>query len=70
MWKDSLNMNIDSSVKMKKWAMKDWANAWKKSFPTELLDENGVMIQLSEEDILSLKAQLSIEHISSLLKRN
>ena len=63
-------MNIDSTLKMKKWAMKDWANAWKKSFPTEVLDENGVMIQLSEEDILSLKAQLSIEHLASLLSKD
>ena len=67
---DSLNMNIDSALEMKKWAMKDWANAWKKSFPTELLDENGIMIQLSEEDILSLKAQLSIEHLASLLSKD
>ena len=67
---DALNMNIDSTLKMKKWAMKDWANAWKKSFPTEVLDENGVMIQLSEEDILSLKAQLSIEHLASLLSKD
>ena len=66
---DSLNMSIDNPTTMKRWARKDWANAWKKSFPTELEDDNGIMIQLSEEDILSLKAQLSIEYLSSLLSK-
>ena len=67
---NDLNMEIKNSTIMNKWAMKDWANAWKKSFPTRIKNTNGDLIDLTQGDIESIKAQLSIEHISSLLKND
>ena len=67
---NDLNMEIKNSTIMNKWALKDWANAWKKSFPTRIKNANGDLIDLTLGDIESIKAQLSIEHISSLLKNN
>ena len=67
---DELNMEIKDSVTMDKWVKKDWAQAWKKSFPTKIEDKNGNLINLTEKDIESIKAQLSIEHISSLIKND
>ena len=66
---DALNMKIDSPDKMREWKIDDWANAWTKSFPTEILNDQGKMIKLNDEDITSIKAQLSIEHISSLISK-
>ena len=49
------------------WARNDWANAWRNPIPTKIDDKSkGIMIDLSEEDIKSIKAQLSLEHFKEL----
>ena len=43
---------------MNKWALSDWANAWKNPIPTKVQDSNGIEVMLSDEQILEIKAQL------------
>jgi hypothetical protein len=64
----SINLQMESVDKMKRWARKDWANAWRTPIP-EKIDDNskGIMIDLSQEDVESIKAQLSIDHYKDLL---
>ena len=64
----SLNFQMESAASMKRWARKDWANAWKTPIPEKIDDTSkGIMIDLSEEDVESIKAQLSIDHYKDLL---
>tara|TARA_B100001057_G_scaffold360300_1_gene362612 strand:+ start:7523 stop:9250 length:1728 start_codon:yes stop_codon:yes gene_type:complete len=64
----SINLQMESAESMKRWARKDWANAWKTPIPEKIDDTTkGIMIDLSEEDIESIKAQLSIDHYKDLL---
>ena len=64
----SINFQMESSERMKRWARKDWANAWKTPIPENIDDTSkGIMIDLSEEDVESIKAQLSIDHYKDLL---
>ena len=64
----SLNFQMESAASMKRWARKDWANAWKTPIPEKIDDTSkGIMIDLSEEDVESIKAQLSIDHFKDLL---
>ena len=64
----SINFQMESTNKMNLWARKDWANAWKTPIPKKIEDiSQGIMIDLSQEDVESIKAQLSIEHYKDLL---
>ena len=64
----SINFQMESTNNMKRWALKDWANAWKTPIPEKIDDTSkGIMIDLSQEDVESIKAQLSIEHYKDLL---
>ena len=64
----SINLQMESAENMKRWARKDWANAWKTPIPEKFDDTSkGIMIDLSEEDVESIKAQLSIDHYKDLL---
>ena len=64
----SINFQMESTASMKRWVRKDWANAWKTPIPEKIDDASkGIMIDLSEEDIESIKAQLSIDHYKDLL---
>ncbi|WP_415315656.1 hypothetical protein [Candidatus Pelagibacter sp. Uisw_137] len=64
----SINFQMESVDSMKRWVRKDWANAWKTPIPEKIDDTSkGIMIDLSEEDIESIKAQLSIDHYKDLL---
>ena len=64
----SLNVKFESVDTMKRWAMKDWANAWTSPIPEKIEDNNkNLMINLSEEDIVSLKAQLSIQYFQEII---
>ncbi|MDB4232506.1 hypothetical protein N9788_00240, partial [Candidatus Pelagibacter sp.] len=64
----SINFQMESVDSMKRWARKDWANAWKTPIPEKIDDTSkGIMIDLSEEDVESIKAQLSIDHYKDLL---
>jgi len=63
-----INFQMESIDNMKRWARKDWANAWKTPIPEKIDDTSkGIMIDLSDEDVESIKAQLSIEHYKDLL---
>ena len=64
----SLNFQMESAEKMKRWARKDWANAWRTPIPEKIDDASkGIMIDLSKDDVESIKAQLSIDHYKDLL---
>ncbi len=64
----SINFQMESTASMKRWARKDWANAWRTPIPEKIDDTSkGIMIDLSEEDVESIKAQLSIDHYKDLL---
>ena len=64
----SINFQMESVDNMKRWVRKDWANAWKTPIPEKIDDTSkGIMIDLSQEDVESIKAQLSIEHYKDLL---
>ncbi len=64
----SINFQGDSISKMSLWARKDWADAWKTPIPININDvTQGIMIDLSQEDVESIKAQLSIQHFKDLL---
>ena len=64
----SINFQMESVDSMKRWARKDWANAWRTPIPEKIDDTSkGIMIDLSEEDVESIKAQLSIDHYKDLL---
>ena len=43
---DSLNMQLASVEEMNKWALSDWANAWKSPIPTKVVDTTGIEINL------------------------
>ena len=52
---------------MNLWARNDWANAWRNPIPTKIEDiSSGIMIDLTDEDIESIKAQLAMEHFKEL----
>ena len=64
----TINFQMESVESMKRWVRKDWANAWKTPIPENIDDTaKGIMIDLSEEDVESIKAQLSIDHYKDLL---
>jgi hypothetical protein len=67
----SLNLKLDNFEKMTLWARKDWANAWQNPIPKKIDDKvQGIMIDLSEEDVESIKAQLAIDHFNSLFNQD
>jgi hypothetical protein len=64
----SINFQMESVDSMKRWVRKDWANAWRTPIPEKIDDTSkGIMIDLSEEDVESIKAQLSIDQYKDLL---
>ena len=65
---ESLNLQLASRKEMQKWALSDWANAWKSPIPTKVLDSKGIEINLSEKEIESIKAQLAIKNFKETLE--
>ena len=66
---ESLNLQLASKTEMQKWALSDWANAWKSPIPTKVLDSTkGIEISLSEKDIESIKAQLAIKNFKETIE--
>ena len=62
-----LNLQLDEIDKMNLWARNDWANAWRNPIPTKIEDiSKGLMMDLSSDDVESIKAQLAIEHFNEL----
>ena len=53
--------------KMKDWKLSDWANAWKNPIPKSIVDEAGIEITLSKDEIESIKAQLAMKNFKELI---
>ena len=65
---ESLNLQLASKAEMQRWALSDWANAWKSPIPTKVLDSKGIEISLSEKEIESIKAQLAIKNFKETIE--
>ena len=65
---ESLNLQLASSESMNRWALSDWANAWKNPIPTKVQDAAGIEVNLSEKDIESLKAQLAMQNFKEIVE--
>jgi hypothetical protein len=63
----AISMSFENVDKMKRWAMKDWANSWRGDLPSELKDNAGNLIEFTEENIQDLKAQLAINTYNDIL---
>ena len=64
---ESLNMQLTSTDKMVKWALSDWANAWKSPIPTKVKDSSGIEVELSNKQIQEIKAQLAIQNFKEII---
>lgn len=64
---ESLNMQLTSTDKMAKWALNDWANAWKSPIPTKIKDSSGIEVELSNNQIQEIKAQLAIQNFKEII---
>mgnify|MGYP003970737569 FL=1 len=64
---DTINLMVASSSEMKDWKLSDWANAWKNPIPKSIVDETGIEITLSEDEIESIKAQLAMKNFKELI---
>ena len=67
----NLNVNFKPMDEMKLWARRDWANAWINPIPEKITDETkNLMINLTEEDVESIKAQLSIQYFKEIIGKD
>ena len=64
---DDINLQVASASKMKDWTLSDWANAWKNPIPEIIVDDAGIEVNLSPEEIESIKAQLAMKNFKELL---
>ena len=64
---DDINLQVASASKMKDWKLSDWANAWKNPIPEIIVDDAGIEISLSPDEIESIKAQLAMKNFKELL---
>jgi hypothetical protein len=64
---DTIHLQVASASKMKDWKLSDWANAWKNPIPKSILDDAGIEISLSAEDMESIKAQLAMKNFKEIL---
>ncbi len=64
---DDINLQVASASKMKDWTLSDWANAWKNPIPEIIVDDAGIEVSLSPEEIESIKAQLAMQNFKELL---
>ena len=65
---ETLNLQLASKVEMQRWALSDWANAWKSPIPTKVLDSKGIEINLTDKEIESIKAQLAIKNFKETIE--
>jgi len=63
---DDLNMQLASSKEMSRWALSDWANAWKSPIPKKV-QKSGIEVSLSIEEVESIKAQLAMQNFQEIL---
>jgi len=64
---ESLNLQLESADSMNRWVLSDWANAWKSPIPTKVQDAAGIEVNLSDKEIESIKAQLSIQNFKEIV---
>ena len=64
---DTINLQVASASKMKDWKLNDWANAWKNPIPETIVNDAGIEVSLSPEDIESIKAQLAMKNFKEIL---
>ena len=64
---DTINLMVASATEMKDWKLSDWANAWKNPIPKSIVNEAGIEITLSEDEIESIKAQLAMKNFKELI---
>ena len=64
---DTINLMVASSSEMKDWKLSDWANAWKNPIPKSIVNDAGIEINLSEDEIESIKAQLAMKNFKELI---
>jgi len=64
---DTIHLQVASATKMKDWKLSDWANAWKNPIPKTLINDAGIEISLSTEDMQSIKAQLAMKNFKEIL---
>ena len=64
---DTINLMVASASKMKDWKLSDWANAWKNPIPKSIVNEAGIEITLSDDEIDSIKAQLAMKNFKELI---
>ena len=64
---DTINLMVASATEMKDWKLSDWANAWKNPIPKSIIDEAGIEITLSKDEIESIKAQLAMKNFKELI---
>lgn len=64
---DSLNLQVASASAMQNWKLSDWANAWKTQIPKTIVNNDGIEIALSNDEIESIKAQLAMKNFKEIL---
>ena len=64
---DTVHLQVASAAKMKDWKLSDWANAWKNPIPKTVVNDVGIEISLSIEDMESIKAQLAMKNFKEIL---
>ena len=64
---DTVHLQVASATKMKDWELSDWANAWKNPIPKTIVNDSGIEILLSIEDMTSIKAQLAMKNFKEIL---
>ena len=64
---DTIHLQVASATKMKDWKLSDWANAWKNPIPKTIINDAGIEISLSTEDMESIKAQLAMKNFKEIL---
>ena len=64
---DTIHLQVASATKMKDWKLSDWANAWKNPIPKTVVNDAGIEISLSAEDMESIKAQLAMKNFKEIL---
>ena len=64
---DTINLQVASASSMQNWKLSDWANAWKSQVPKTVIDDAGIEISLSNDEIESIKAQLAMKNFKEIL---
>ncbi|MDP7610100.1 MAG: hypothetical protein QF814_10315, partial [Candidatus Marinimicrobia bacterium] len=63
----SVTMSFGNIDEMNGWEVKDWANSWRGELPSEIKDNNGNLIEFTEENVQDLKAQLALNTFNGMI---